>query len=116
MPRTIRSFAVALVLLVLTAGAAQAGPFAAGSLHAVFFDSLWEWVASRLPVWNKAGSDMDPNGLKEGGMMDPDGLKEGGTMDPDGLKEGGMMDPNGARLQLPSPATTDEGSDMDPDG
>ncbi|HKI05167.1 MAG TPA: hypothetical protein VKK31_24520 [Thermoanaerobaculia bacterium] len=104
MPRTIRSFAVALVLLVLAAGAAQARPLA-GPAPAGFFDSLWEWVASYLPVWNKAG-----------GMMDPDGLKAGSDMDPNGLKEGGTMDPDGARLQLPSPSTSDAGGTMDPDG
>ena len=95
MPRLIRSFAAALVLLVLAAGAAQARSFAVRPAPAGFFDSIWEWVSSYLPVWNKEGGTMDPDGLKAGGDMDPNGLKAGGTMDPDGLKEGGMMDPNG---------------------
>ena len=105
MPRLIRSFAAALVLLVLAAGAAQARTFAVRPASAGFFDSIWEWVSSYLPAWNKAG-----------GTMDPDGLKEGGTMDPNGLKAGGMMDPNGSHLQVPPPPTADAGGMLDPDG
>jgi len=94
MPRTIRSFAFALVLLILAAGAAQARPLAVRPAPAGFFDSLWEWVSWYLPAWNEAGSDMDP----------------------DGLKAGGEMDPNGSRLQVPSLPTSDAGGTMDPDG
>ena len=82
MPRTIRSFAAALVLLVLAAGAAPR-PLAVRPAPAGFFDSLWEWVSWHLPAWNKAGGDMDPNGSRlqapslptsdAGGEMDPDG-------------------------------------------
>ena len=94
MPRTIRSFAFALVLLVLAAGAAQARPLAVRPAPVGFFDSLWEWVSPYLPAWNKAG----------------------GTMDPDGLKAGGEMDPDGSRLQVPSLPTSDAGGEMDPNG
>lgn len=61
-----------------------------------FPDTLWRWLAGNAPglaaLWGKPGVEMDPNGLKAGGEMDPNGRV------------------------IPSPATTDEGSDMDPDG
>jgi hypothetical protein len=61
-----------------------------------FPDNLWHWLTGSTPglaaVWDKEGSDMDPNGLKAGSDMDPDGRV------------------------IPSPATTDAGIEMDPDG
>ena len=61
-----------------------------------FPDTLWRWLAGNAPglaaLWDKEGSDMDPDGLKAGSEMDPDGRV------------------------IPSPAKTDEGGDMDPDG
>jgi hypothetical protein len=97
MHRTIRSVALALALPVLAAGAVHARPLAVHPAPAGFLDALWQWVASSLPQWNKAGGDMDPNGvpLKAGSDMDPDGARHnlftplpkpnaGGEMDPDG--------------------------------
>ncbi|HSF38357.1 MAG TPA: hypothetical protein VLT87_01115 [Thermoanaerobaculia bacterium] len=61
-----------------------------------FPDTLWRWLTGNAPglaaLWDKEGSDMAPNGLKAGVEMDPNGRV------------------------IPSPATTDEGGDMDPDG
>jgi hypothetical protein len=97
MQRTIRSFGLALVLLVLAAGAVHARPLAVRSAPAGFLEVLWQWVAPFVPAWAKAGSDMDPNGFI---------LKSGSSMDPDGAL------PN---LLAPLP-TTDAGGDMDPNG
>jgi len=97
MQRTIRSFVLALVLLVLAAGAAHARPLAVRSDPAGFFDGLWQWVAPHLPAWAKAGNSMNPDGYT--------------------TKEGSSMDPNGSRPNLLTPpSTTDAGSEMDPNG
>jgi hypothetical protein len=97
MQRTIRSFVLALVLLVLAAGAVQARPLAVRSAPAGFLEVLWQWVAPFVPAWAKEGSSMDPNGFI---------LKSGSSMDPDGSHP---------TLLAPLP-TTNAGSDMDPDG
>jgi hypothetical protein len=97
MQRVIRSFVLALVLLVLAAGAAHARPLAARSAPVGFFEVLWQWVAPFLPSWVKAGSDMDPDGYT--------------------TKAGSEMDPNGTPHNLLAPLpTTDAGGDMDPNG
>jgi hypothetical protein len=61
-----------------------------------FPDTLWRWLAGNAPglaaLWGKAGSEMDPDGVKAGGEMDPDGRV------------------------IPSPATADAGVEMDPNG
>lgn len=61
-----------------------------------FPDTLWRWLTGNVPgfavVWEKEGSDMDPDGFKSGPEMDPNGRA------------------------IPSPATTDAGSEMDPNG
>jgi hypothetical protein len=97
MQRTIRSVALALALPVLAAGAVHARPLAVHPASAGFLDALWQWVASSLPHWSKAGGEMDPNGYS--------------------TKEGGDMDPDGARHNLFTPRPTSKaGSDMDPNG
>ena len=45
-------------------------------------------------MWNKNGSEMDPDGLQ--------------------TKNGSEMDPSGAKLQTSVPVTPDNGSEMDP--
>jgi len=85
MERTIRRITAVLVLSLFTAGGAEAlGP--AARQRAGLLEAAWAWLASRVvAVFEKEGSDMDPNG---------------------------------ARLHEapPPPASTDAGSDMDPDG
>ncbi len=84
MHRAIRSLAFALALLVLASGAVHARPLAARPSPTSSIGALWQWVASHLPAWTKAGSTMDPDGNRHnllpplpttdaGGMMDPDG-------------------------------------------
>lgn len=89
MSRKIRCLAAALVLTLLSAGAAQARSPQTSPASSGFLDSLWQWLASRYAPGLTA-------------------LWE---------KEGGSMDPDGRTLHLSSPpATTDAGSDMDPNG
>jgi hypothetical protein len=69
MHRTLRATALALVL-VLAAASAQALPLGARPetpADRSLIARVWTWVGSLLspgltPVWEKAGSDMDPNG------------------------------------------------------
>ena len=97
MQRTIRSFVLALALLVLAAGAVHARPLAVRSAPAGFLGMLWQWVAPFVPSWATAGGDMDPNGYT--------------------TKAGSEMDPNGARPNVLAPLpTTDAGVEIDPNG
>lgn len=83
MQRTIRSFALALVLLVLAAGAVHARPLAVRAAPVGFLEVLWQWLVPYVPAWAKEGGTMDPNGTRpnlaplsttdSGGAMDPDG-------------------------------------------
>ncbi|HET9209755.1 MAG TPA: hypothetical protein VFR03_05125 [Thermoanaerobaculia bacterium] len=83
MQRTIRSFVLALVLLVLAAGAVHARPLAVRSAPAGFFDGIWQWVLVHIPSWTKEGGMIDPNGARPnlaplpttdaGSEMDPNG-------------------------------------------
>jgi hypothetical protein len=57
--------AVLAFLSILTAGAAEARPLAAGPSAGAFVQELWAWAASGLvPMPTKDGSAADPNGLK----------------------------------------------------
>jgi hypothetical protein len=103
MSKKIRCLATVLVLaLLMTAGAAQAQSSRAQPGSSGFFDALWQWLAGRYApglaaLWEKEGSNMDPNGLtnKEGGDMDPDGRARLFVTPPPGTEAGGDMDPNG---------------------
>lgn len=66
MSRKMISVAAVLALLsILTAGAAEARPLAAGPSAGAFVQELWAWAASGLvPIPVKDGSAADPNGLK----------------------------------------------------
>jgi hypothetical protein len=61
-----RYVAALAVLSLLTSGAVQARPLAAHpGAPAGFFQELCRWVASGLvPIWEKEGGAMDPNGNK----------------------------------------------------
>ena len=97
----IRSLAAALVLVLLTGGAAQALPLSGTPFSARgeggFLDAAWDWVASLLPgVQSKLSNDF--SGSEAGGMMDPNGsTTEARQLDSGTSEEGGMMDPNGLR-------------------
>ena len=84
MQRTIRSFVLALVLLVLAAGAVQARPLAVRSAPAGLFEVLWHWVGRYVPSW-----------LKEGGMIDPNGTRPNLITPLPTTDAGSDMDPNG---------------------
>jgi hypothetical protein len=84
MQRTIRSVVLALVLLVLAAGAVHARPLAVRSAPAGFLDGLWQWVLAHVP-----------NSTKEGGMIDPDGARPHLLSPPPTTDAGSDMDPNG---------------------
>lgn len=85
MQRTIRSFVLALVLLVLAAGTVQARPLAVQHpAPAGFLESLWQWVASYLPHTLKEGGTMDPDGVLHNSLPPLPTTDAGGDMDPDG--------------------------------
>jgi hypothetical protein len=89
MQPTIRSVALALVLLILASGAVHARPLAVHPAPVGFLEALWQWAAPYLTY-----------------------LAPLSTSD-----SGGMMDPNGDRHNLLAPLpTSDAGSEMDPDG
>ncbi|MFL6263050.1 MAG: hypothetical protein ACJ76Y_25405 [Thermoanaerobaculia bacterium] len=84
MQRTIRSFVLALVLLVLAAGAVHARPLAVRSAPAGFLDGLWQWVLAYVPSRVKEGSSMDPNGTRPN-LLTPLPTTDGGVeIDPNG--------------------------------
>ncbi len=66
MSRKMISLAAILAFLsIVTAGAAEARPLAAGPSAGAFVQELWAWAASGLaPMLTKDGSAADPNGLK----------------------------------------------------
>ncbi|HSK80408.1 MAG TPA: hypothetical protein VLQ45_28405 [Thermoanaerobaculia bacterium] len=105
MSSKLRSTAVALVLALVTATAAQALPLSFQVRGGEsLLESAWGWLASLfLPHEHlsanvgKAGGMMDPDGDKAGGMMDPNGLTTEAAPIGFGLDAGGMMDPDGLR-------------------
>ena len=86
MQRTIRSFVLALVLLVLAAGAVHARPLAVRSAPAGFLEVLWQWVITHVPSWAKEGSSMDPNGTRPTLLTPLPTTDAGSDMDPNGRK------------------------------
>jgi hypothetical protein len=105
-----RTFATLALASLLTTGAAAALPESGrvdpdpGGTVAPFawLDGWLARLQAALPglasVWEKAGGDMDPDGV-----LSP----------PPSGDEGGDMDPNGGTSDLPS---GDAGSSMDPNG
>jgi hypothetical protein len=84
MQRTLRSVVLALVLLVLAAGAVQARPLAVHSAPAGFLEGIWQWVLAHVPSWAKSGGMMDPNGIPQSALAPPSTSDSGGAMDPNG--------------------------------
>ena len=90
MHRTLRATALALVL-VLAAASAQALPLGARPTPAdrSLIARVWTWVGSLLspgltPIWEKAGSSMDPNGQPLNNSSSEPLPDEGSSMDPNG--------------------------------
>jgi hypothetical protein len=84
MYRAIRSLAFALALLVLASGAVHARPLAARPSPTGSLAALWQWMASHLPAWVKAGGTMDPDGNRHNLLSPLPTTDSGGAMDPDG--------------------------------
>lgn len=96
MSRNLRSIALVLVLILGTTTAVQAFPMSplprAAEERVDLFGSLLGWLSALFtppdsgitPVWEHAGSQMDPNGRPR--------PEVGGTATTD---EGSQMDPNG---------------------
>jgi hypothetical protein len=93
MSRTVRTIALAAVLVLTAASAAQASPPSAAS--------IWDWVASWImpagmrPIWENEGCQMDPDGRPCGAAerrlevparrgLTPVWERAGCQMDPDG--------------------------------
>jgi hypothetical protein len=92
MYRTLRSTAVALIVLSLLASSAYALPLA-GSRSAGpegIAANLWTWISSLFgqdsaPALGKAGSHMDPDGRYSSDTLDSTTTADAGShMDPDG--------------------------------
>jgi len=86
MERTIRRIAAVLVLALFTAGSAEAlSP--APRQRAGLLEAAWAWLASRVvPVLEKAGSEMDPDGARLHEAPPPPTFTDAGSdMDPDGF-------------------------------
>jgi hypothetical protein len=84
MQRMIRSFALALILLIPAAGAVQARPLAVRAAPVGFFEELWRWVSAQVPGWVKAGGAMDPNGTPHNPLAPLPTTDAGGDLDPNG--------------------------------
>lgn len=86
MSRTVRSIALALLLVLVSATAAQALPL--DREHGLI-DRVLNWIGTLLspdltPVWEMEGSSMDPNGDPQNNPLPPPTSDEGSQMDPNG--------------------------------
>lgn len=101
MSKKIRSAALVLVLSVLFVSSAYALPLdtaAVGPRTGGFLPAVWDWLASFvLPAapghtlegtaaWEKAGSQMDPNGGRVENLLSGETTEAGSSMDPNGYK------------------------------
>lgn len=88
MSRSIRSIAFALLLVLVSASAAQALPLGE-TPRSGLFDRVLSWIETLLspgltPFWEMAGSQMDPNGDPQDNTLPPPTSEEGSQMDPNG--------------------------------
>jgi hypothetical protein len=86
MSRKAHTLVAVLVLILATTAAAQAFPLTATE-RGDFLGAVLSWFSTVLtPVWERAGSQMDPNGDPASGptLPAPTG-DEGSSMDPNGL-------------------------------
>lgn len=92
MSRNLRSIAFALVFVLGTTTAVQAFPLSPrpgaaeerGDLVGVFLGWLTTLFTPSVPMWERAGSSMDPNGLPRPDAGSTSTLDEGSSMDPNG--------------------------------
>ena len=92
MSRNVRSIALALLLVLVSASAAQALPLKGAAPGRGLVDRVWSWIETLLspgtpdlaPIWEKAGSQMDPNGDPQGSTWPAPTTDEGSQMDPNG--------------------------------
>lgn len=88
MSRTVRSIALALLLVLVSASAAQALPLVEAPRNGLI-DRVLNWIGTLLspgltPTWEMAGSQMDPNGDPQDNPLPPPTSDEGSQMDPNG--------------------------------
>lgn len=88
MSRSIRSIAFALLLVLVSATAAQALPLGE-SPRSGLIDRALSWIGTLIspglaPVWEMEGSQMDPNGQPQNNTVPAPTSDEGSQMDPNG--------------------------------
>jgi hypothetical protein len=88
MSRNVRSIAFALLLVLVSASAAQALPLGESSGSSLFSRML-SWFENLLSpsltsVWEETGSSMDLNGDPQNNNFPPPSSEEGSSMDPNG--------------------------------
>lgn len=92
MSRNVRSIALALLLVLVSASAAQALPLKGAAPGGGLVDRVWSWIETLLSpgmpdltrAWERAGSDMDPNGVPQSNTWLEPTTDEGSSMDPNG--------------------------------
>jgi hypothetical protein len=91
MSRNVRSIAFALLLVLISASAAQALPLGEGP-ESDLVSRMLSWIETLLsvdvsgltPVFERAGSSMDPNGQPENNTWPEPTTDAGSDMDPNG--------------------------------
>lgn len=92
MSRNVRSIALALLLVLVSASAAQALPLKGAAPGSGLADRVWSWIETLLSqgtpnlalIWERAGSQMDPNGDPQSNTWLEPATDEGSQMDPNG--------------------------------
>jgi hypothetical protein len=88
MSRNVRSIAFALLLVFVSASAAQALPLG-DARESGLVSRMLSWIGTLLspeltPIWEAEGSQMDPNGLPKNNNSSAPTTDEGSQMDPNG--------------------------------
>ncbi|MEA2560517.1 MAG: hypothetical protein QOH06_2021 [Acidobacteriota bacterium] len=88
MSRNVRSIAFALLLVFVSASAAQALPLGEAP-ESGLVSRMLSWIGTLLspeltPVWEMEGSSMDPNGEPKNNSWSVPNTDEGSSMDPNG--------------------------------
>jgi hypothetical protein len=88
MSRNVRTIAFALLLVLVSASAAQALPLGEGP-GSNLVSRVWSWIETLLSpnvtsVWEMEGSQMDPNGEPQNNNLPEPNTDAGSQMDPNG--------------------------------
>lgn len=88
MSRNVRTIAFALLLVFVSASAAQALPLGEAR-ESSLVNRMLSWIGTLLspeltPVWEMEGSSMDPNGAPKNNSLPTPNADEGSSMDPNG--------------------------------